>query len=47
MTVEEKTGKKYGSSHLIGFGKNQVGNPRYRFKDCGTCGVRLIQNAPN
>ena len=39
MIVEVKTCKNCGSNNLIRFGKNKVGTPRCRCKDCGVCRV--------
>ncbi len=30
---------KCASTHLVRNGKNRVGNPRYKCKDCSYCGV--------
>jgi transposase-like protein len=48
MLSETKTYScaKCGSTHLVRNGKNRVGNPRYKCKDCSYCGVLESRRAP-
>jgi transposase-like protein len=39
MIITAKTCSKCGSGNLIRYGKNRVGTPRCRCKDCGACRV--------